>query len=982
MNEYKSVAFWSWNDNLDKKELHNQIYQFKQAHYGGFIIHARGGLEIEYLGNVWFDCVIEAIKTAKSLNMDVWLYDEFGWPSGTSNGLVIDSNSDFKQKVLKFSNSRESIDESQIIVAYKKNFNQDFIICDFNDNNASMFIHYEIEDNYTDLLNKEAVKVFIDTTHEVYKKEIGEYFGNTVKGFFTDEPQIKIPFIWSRYIEEEYKQKYGDIKKDLWKLFNTDKKYSDFRFKYYNIIKDLFLKNFTDQISKWCSNNKLQFTGHFPCEDGLIDQYCVTGGVQSNYKLMHLPAIDYLGKRLTSPVLIKQISGVKNQFKIPTIMSETFGATGWEFTFEQMKWIWGYQAVLGINKACIHLSAYSIRGARKRDYPSFFSYQQPWWTEFCYLNKWINNINKLMSKGNSCSNILVLSPLSSMYIYPYNSLRQQQISNQFRILIDSLLDLQIDFDIVDEWILKNHGELINNKIIVGDKKYDFMIISECDNLLQSSVELFMNIENNIFFINEVPKYIDGILNEVVLKKLGSNIIQNRFDILNKFFIKINYQRKIETYPALNKLKRNNDILLNIRKYKDQYLVMVFNKCRDSSKSVFLSILGDYDIYEININSLEETKLKSINNNHQSITKINLQAMESSIYLFKRCTNSSNSIKNLEKITIIKPKDLKLLEDNLFVIDKARFKYNNDKLSEEIQVIDLFDKISKSINYNDTQFNISIFYEFYLETIPDSLEFIVETEKIRKILFNNKKVEVNKRSWFIDKSFKKVDIINFIKLGKNIIELKYLIEKETFIKSNNHTHEITKNKEVHFYEFENVILKGNFDIKPKKYIELEMGYRVISPDFKIKSPSKKTLIKELTAQGLWSYRGSIQFDFEVSYNNESSIIVEIDKINIACLYLVINGQKIYEKKNNLFDITKFLKPGINQVSIYLIISNRNLFGPHHHISNELILTGPTSYTGDFTYLDRLSLVNDRKNTKCKYYYFEKNKIESIFIKYYK
>ena len=42
----------------------------------------------------------------------------------------------------------------------------------------------------TDNLNPEAVRTFIGLTHERYRKRLGHQFGKTVKGFFTDEPNV------------------------------------------------------------------------------------------------------------------------------------------------------------------------------------------------------------------------------------------------------------------------------------------------------------------------------------------------------------------------------------------------------------------------------------------------------------------------------------------------------------------------------------------------------------------------------------------------------------------------------------------------------------------------------------------------------------------------------------------------------------------------------------------------------------------------
>ena len=43
--------FWSWNDKLEKSQLLEQIDAMHRAKIGGFFMHARGGLETEYLSD-------------------------------------------------------------------------------------------------------------------------------------------------------------------------------------------------------------------------------------------------------------------------------------------------------------------------------------------------------------------------------------------------------------------------------------------------------------------------------------------------------------------------------------------------------------------------------------------------------------------------------------------------------------------------------------------------------------------------------------------------------------------------------------------------------------------------------------------------------------------------------------------------------------------------------------------------------------------
>src|SRR5574344_1071941 len=88
--EYRSIPFWSWNDELEEDELREQIRWMKSQGFGGYFMHARGGLTTEYLGDKWFKCVEACIDEGKKQNLDSWAYDENGWPSGFAGGKLLE----------------------------------------------------------------------------------------------------------------------------------------------------------------------------------------------------------------------------------------------------------------------------------------------------------------------------------------------------------------------------------------------------------------------------------------------------------------------------------------------------------------------------------------------------------------------------------------------------------------------------------------------------------------------------------------------------------------------------------------------------------------------------------------------------------------------------------------------------------------------------------------------------------------------------
>ena len=101
LKDYRPIPFWSWNNELDPAMLCKQIGEMKEAGIGGFIMHARLGLKTEYLREKWFECIEACLSEARRLDMNAWIYDENGWPSGFIEGRLL-KNPEFRANYLEY----------------------------------------------------------------------------------------------------------------------------------------------------------------------------------------------------------------------------------------------------------------------------------------------------------------------------------------------------------------------------------------------------------------------------------------------------------------------------------------------------------------------------------------------------------------------------------------------------------------------------------------------------------------------------------------------------------------------------------------------------------------------------------------------------------------------------------------------------------------------------------------------------------------
>lgn len=61
--------------------------------------------------------------------------------------------------------------------------------------------------------------------------------------------------------------------------------------------------------------------------------------------------------------------------------------------FQQYKEVGDWQALMGINLRCQHLSWYTMEGENKRDYPASISLQSAWYRDYEYLETYFSRLH-------------------------------------------------------------------------------------------------------------------------------------------------------------------------------------------------------------------------------------------------------------------------------------------------------------------------------------------------------------------------------------------------------------------------------------------------------------------------------------------------------------------------------------------------------------------------------------------------------------
>ena len=499
---YRPVPFWSWNGAMDPAEVRRQIGVIADAGWGGGFIHSRVGLTTDYLGDKWFAAVDAAVDECRGRGLPVWLYDEDRWPSGFSGGTVTREHPEHRSCYVAALAPGAAVpadaevvaehDGLRVIVGREPMGNELF-------NGAT----------YLDPLSPAAVGKFLADAYAVYHDRYGDDYGTTVQAEFTDEPaplslHSRLPLGAMPYtadLPEQYERCHGEpLVPRLHLLFAEGQGAAAFRLCYYRLVSDLFEERFTKRIGQWCGGRGIALTGHFMNEHNLRDAQRLGYRPAANYPHQQIPGVDHLGRQIFEVFGAKQCSSAAHQAGRPRVLSELFGVSGQNLSFEDRRWVALQQIVLGVNLLVPHLSLYTMAGVRKRDYPPNLFYQQPWWPLNRACDDPLSRLCGALGRGRFVADAAVLHPQeSAAAAWRAGVSPDGQCGNLFRDrgdlhadakavvdrlvaaldkLLKRLLGGQIGFDLVDEAALAGATVEDGPRLCVGEMAYPAIVLPE------------------------------------------------------------------------------------------------------------------------------------------------------------------------------------------------------------------------------------------------------------------------------------------------------------------------------------------------------------------------------------------------------------------------------------------------------------------------------------------------------------------------
>ncbi|MEN6478984.1 MAG: glycosyl hydrolase [Anaerolineales bacterium] len=959
----RGAPFWSWNDRLEPAELARQIRDMKAHGMGGFFMHSRDGLETEYMGPEWMECIRECVRVAREEGMNAWLYDEDRWPSGAAGGLVPARGGDaFRAKVVTVEQaSRYPAGDADVLAVFRATVSDGQITAAkrirrgvaLAEGETLLVFRREVsgpsewfnDDAYADNLNPDAVAAFRDITYEAYRQDIGSDWGGAVPGIFTDEPNVfavqvtsgRRALPWTDGLPEFFQERRGyDLLEVLPWLFYDGERAAKARHDYWYTISQRFTEAYSKQLGEWCGEHNLAFTGHYLCEAELGLAIMRGGAIMPHYRWQQVPGIDMLTEQTHEFNTVKQCSSVANQFGRQRVLSETYGCSSWEFTFEGQKWVGDWQYVLGVNLRCQHLALYSLRGCRKRDYPPSFNYNTTWWKYNKVVEDYFARVGSITTAGEAVRDVLLLHPVSTGWAMLGEGVASQDqvdaYGERYNDFIQAVLATHYDCDLGDEQIMADSCRIEGDMLYVGRAPYRVVVVPpEMKTLLGSTVAVldgYLAAGGKVIVVGEPPSLIEAEPAErlsALWQQPGVTRIADASQLQGALEAAVARRVSLRTIYG----QEAASLLYMQRDIDGCQAYFITNGDRSNGYDLEVRLQGKGRVEQWDPLTGKATPVPADVLDGQVRFFANIGPAGSLLYVIdpqgepvagavERIAPVFRVSRHVTRAQFIGPEcTLKRTDPNVLTLDRCCYTVGDREWSDEMEVWRAQSEVREMLGMRQNYYNglpqrykwatkphpnddtpVALEFTFEVRDVPEApVYLLVEGAAQFGIALNDEPVPNRALGWYLDRSFHKVLLPELLP-GENWLELSCLYT--------NHM------------ELEDCFLIGDFGIDTDRAI-------IAEPD--------SLHFGDWTSQGYLHYAGSMIYEGTFVYRPELGrrVRVYLQDYQAVDVAVHVNGAvagHIPWASANGLDITDHLGPGVNNIGIEVVSSPRNMLGPLH------------------------------------------------------
>lgn len=476
---YWPVYSWVWRGEITNEGILQQLDSMvERGIYGLYILPSPSEFsqsisncdgEKKYLSDEYMAQVRFTVEEAEKRGMHCWMYDEGGWPSGAANGRVVKGNPELEA----FGITRDG--EIRVIPP--------------------------VAQPYPDLLNRKSAELFVQYTHETYKKAFDGNYGVHFPITFTDEPHVftmghteLVP--WTENFDKLFLETYGyDIMDHLDALFDDEAKCEtdrQIRVDYKDLVSRLFADNYFMVLRDWCRENGSLSGGHVGGDDVAF------GNAKWGYhhilrclRAMDVPGVDIIWRQAFPGPEMKGVepyaplcanrffpryaSSAAHQTGARLALTESFAIYGAGITYDQMRWVYNFQAVRGLNV----LNPMNMQFGYQKDrvarvgQPTFSSLL-PGARNLKPFNEWAARVGYVMSAGKPIVDAALYMPMRD--IWPWDK-KARAAAERFEEVGGELERRGCDIDVADDDAILA-AEIKNGALCVGDAAYRIIYVQD------------------------------------------------------------------------------------------------------------------------------------------------------------------------------------------------------------------------------------------------------------------------------------------------------------------------------------------------------------------------------------------------------------------------------------------------------------------------------------------------------------------------
>ena len=557
--------FWMHDGHHD--ELPTLVQQVYDSGARAFCVESRP--HEGFCGPSWWDDMDVVLSEAEKRGMKVWILDDKHFPTGYANGLVAAKYPERRKWQLAEDHvdvvgpARETAvllrpDEENILLgvyAYRRHEEAETLDRSPIDLTACVkgrYVYWDVpagvwrvmalyktrrgtrQTDYIHLIDRDSVKVLIEAVYEPHYAHYSRYFGNTIAGFFSDEPsmgncqtvgdagdvsmynqrlgQPGLALPWTDELLERLNETLGGDARGrlaaLW--YEQGEDTPAIRLAYMDVLTALWRKHFSEQLGAWCRERGVAYIGHIIEDKNAHARLGCSGGhyfrsldgqdMAGIDVVLHqiMPGLAHYQHAMISatgvsdPAFFQYVlarlaashSHIQPRMK-NRAMCEIFGAYGWAEGVPMMKRLMDHMLVRGVNQFVPH--AFSPKYPDP-DCPPHFNAGgcNPQASGFARLMKYTNKVAHLLEGGTEVVSAAILYHAEAEWSGRAYMLTQEPAKR--------LYDAQMNYDILPVDALLTQARVEEGVLCVEAMRYPALIVPFAEYLPAAFLERLARLE--------------------------------------------------------------------------------------------------------------------------------------------------------------------------------------------------------------------------------------------------------------------------------------------------------------------------------------------------------------------------------------------------------------------------------------------------------------------------------------------------------